>query len=55
MVFNYPVRGCEEKETRRFGQVVNMRKIELKERYARLEKDLKEGLDEAEFSSRNVH
>jgi hypothetical protein len=27
-----------------------MRRIELKERFARAEKDLKEGLDEAEFS-----
>jgi len=48
------VRKREEHEERRLGQVVNMRKIELKERYQRLEKELKEGLDEEEFSSRNI-
>jgi len=53
-VFNYPVRNREENEQRRFGQVCQMRKIELKERYTRLEKELKEGLDEAEFSSRSI-
>ena len=50
LVFNYPVRNREGPETRRLGQVVNMRKIELKERFNRAEKELKEGLDEAEFS-----
>tara|TARA_B110000285_G_scaffold230157_1_gene296216 strand:- start:495 stop:1298 length:804 start_codon:yes stop_codon:yes gene_type:complete len=54
LVFNFPVRNREENEQRRFGQVCQMRKIELKERYTRLEKELKEGLDEAEFSSRSI-
>lgn len=32
------------------NQIIRIRKIELKERYARMETKLKEGLDEAEFS-----
>jgi hypothetical protein len=44
------VRNREAAEQRRLGQVVQMRKIELKERFARAEKEQKEGLDEGEFS-----
>jgi hypothetical protein len=32
------------------NQIIRIRKIELKERYARMETKLKEGLDEDEFS-----
>jgi hypothetical protein len=32
------------------NQIIKIRKIELKERYARMETKLKEGLDEDEFS-----
>lgn len=32
------------------NQIIRIRKIELKERYARMEAKLKEGLDEDEFS-----
>lgn len=55
LVFNYPIRKREEHEERRFNQIINMRKIDLKERFDRLEKNLPEGLHELEFSSRSVH
>lgn len=50
LIFNYPVRKRVNNEMRRLNQIIRMRKIELKERYARMEAKLKEGLDEDEFS-----
>lgn len=50
MIFNYPVRDRTGTEKRRLNQIIKFRKIELKERYARMEAKLKEGLDEEEFS-----
>ena len=50
MIFNYPVRNRTATEKRRLNQIIRIRKIELKERYARMEAKLKEGLDEDEFS-----
>lgn len=50
LIFNYPVRDNTAAEKRRLNQIIKIRKIELKERYARMEVKLKEGLDEDEFS-----
>jgi hypothetical protein len=44
------VRKLVNQEKRRLNQIIKMRRIELKEKYARMEAKLKEGLDEEQFS-----
>lgn len=50
MVFNYSIRKKTPVEHNLLRQITIQRKIELREKYARMEKAYKESLDELEFS-----
>jgi hypothetical protein len=50
LIFNYPVRKREDAELRKMQMVVHARKMELKEKLNRLESNVKEAMDEEEFS-----
>jgi hypothetical protein len=50
LIFNYPVRKRLPQELRRLDQIKTMRVIELREKMKRLESQLRESLDEEEFT-----
>ena len=51
LVFNYPVRKREPVELKKLQMVVHARKMELRERLNRMENNIKETMDEEEFSA----
>jgi len=50
LIFNYPIRARSDAEMRKLEMVINTRKIELKDKMQRIENNLKESMDEDEFS-----
>jgi Skp family chaperone for outer membrane proteins len=51
LIFNYPVRKRTDEEVKKLNRVRTTRIIELKERLKRIEANLKESIDETEFST----
>jgi hypothetical protein len=50
LVFNYSIRKRTPEETRRLQQIINFRRMELKEKIQRIEQRINEVLDEVDFS-----
>lgn len=50
LVFNYPIRKREDTEQRLLDQLIGWRKVELREKLARIEQSIQESLPEQEFS-----